>query len=440
MSTAASPATTEPKPLRVFISFSHSDDKLRKKFVNAISPLLRQGLIEVWHDRKILPGDQWKGVIDDRLNSADIVVLLVSNEFLASDYCYEIELQTALQMHEAGLARVIPVILKPCYWQGSPFGKLGALPEDGKPVASWKSLEDGLLNVVLGLLAVVNKSAKVQAAVKPEEVRKALRSRRWPLVAAVVALVALMAGAFGLVHQRQIQQAAALVTQGNEFLEDRNWSEAERTFTHAKDLDPNNSAAYAGLGMLYSLEKDPAAAINLYETAVKLSPQQPAYQINLADAYFSTGDYEKALDKYAGIADSPYAAISSAKIFRLMGADLQALQKAATQNRVALTWLNDPQISNLPENKLEWSLATDTKLIKVINQSEKLCYAQLELALTLSLLDNETESKQYREQGRQSCGDRLPGIVRELRYEIDQLNQEHPEFTARSSEFIKRFS
>ena len=220
-------------------------------------------------------------------------------------------------------------------------------------------------------------------------------------------------------------------------MEDRNWSEAERTFTHAKDLDPNNPAAYAGLGTLYSLETDPAAAIALYETAVKLSPHEPVYQINLADAYFSKGDYQTALDKYAGIPDSPYAAISSAKILRLTEADLQ---KADTQNRIALTWLNDPQKANLPENKLEWSLTTDTKLIKVVNQSEKLCYAQLELALTLSLLGNEAESKQYREQGRQSCGDRLPGIVRELRYEIDELNKKHPEFTARTSEFIKRFS
>ncbi len=113
---------------------------------------------------------------------------------------------------------------------------------------------------------------------------------------------------------------------------------------------------------MYSLEKDPAAAIDLYETAVKLSPHEPVYQINLADAYFSKGDYQTALDKYAGIPDSPYAAISSAKI---LPSHRSRSSKGRNQNSIAIDWLNDPQKASLPENKLEWSLMTDAKLMKV---------------------------------------------------------------------------
>ena len=94
---------------------------------------------DVWHDRRIAPGQEWAGEIDDALEHADVVLLLVSADFLASDYCYDKEMTRALTRHEQGSARVVPVILRPCDWQSSPFGKLQALPLDGKPVTSTPS-------------------------------------------------------------------------------------------------------------------------------------------------------------------------------------------------------------------------------------------------------------------------------------------------------------
>ena len=125
------------EPLRVFISYSHKDKRLRLELETHLKLLQRQGVIAVWTDRKITAGDEWKGKIDDSLESADIILLLVSADFLASDYCYDVEMKQALKLHEARRARVIPIILRDVDWQSAPFGKLRALPEEGKPVTLW---------------------------------------------------------------------------------------------------------------------------------------------------------------------------------------------------------------------------------------------------------------------------------------------------------------
>src|ERR1035438_3154595 len=146
-------------PLQVFISYAHEDDELREEFVKHLRQLKRDGLIQDWHDREITAGSEWAGQIDEHLNAADIVVLLVSPDFVASEYCYDIEMKRALERHAAGEARVVPVILRPSDWQTAPFAKLNALPKDAKPVVDWptqdpKLHDHGFLNVAEGLRRV----------------------------------------------------------------------------------------------------------------------------------------------------------------------------------------------------------------------------------------------------------------------------------------------
>lgn len=131
----------------VFISYSHADENLRNELEKHLAGLLRQGVITTWHDRRIAPGEDLHGHIDDQLNAADIVLLLVSADFLASDYCYDVEMLQAMERHERNEARVIPVILRPCDWHGAPFGGLMAVPADGKPVVKHATLDDGFLDV-----------------------------------------------------------------------------------------------------------------------------------------------------------------------------------------------------------------------------------------------------------------------------------------------------
>lgn len=124
-------------PIEVFYSYSHKDSDLRDQLAVQLTQLVRDGLIVPWVDRCIMPGEEWSSEIDAHIHSAQIVLLLVSPDFLASDYCYGIELKTALERHERHEAIVIPIILRPCDWRSAPFAKLECLPRDAQAVTLW---------------------------------------------------------------------------------------------------------------------------------------------------------------------------------------------------------------------------------------------------------------------------------------------------------------
>jgi hypothetical protein len=107
--------------------------------------------VRSWHDREIGAGDLWKEAIDRNLQEADVILLLISADFLASDYCFDIEMKNALDRHAVGEALVIPVILRPVDWHATPFGKLQALPKDGKPVTTFENLDIALQQVAQGI-------------------------------------------------------------------------------------------------------------------------------------------------------------------------------------------------------------------------------------------------------------------------------------------------
>jgi internalin A len=144
--------------LRLFYSYSHKDETLRDELETHLKLLQRQGLIQPWHDRRILPGDEWAGDIDDNLNRADIILLLISADFIASDYCYDLEMKRAMERHEAGEARVIPIIVRPTDWQNTPFSKLQFLPKNGKAVTQWGDRDAAWLNVETGIKQVLESS------------------------------------------------------------------------------------------------------------------------------------------------------------------------------------------------------------------------------------------------------------------------------------------
>lgn len=144
------------KPIRLFISYSHKDEKLRIKLEEHLATLIRSGDIEIWNDRRISAGQQWAREIDERLDSSQIVLLLVSAAFISSDYCYGIELTRALEKHNSGEARVIPIILRSVDWSGTPFANLQALPRDAKPISNWRNTDEALAKVVSEIGKVCN--------------------------------------------------------------------------------------------------------------------------------------------------------------------------------------------------------------------------------------------------------------------------------------------
>jgi internalin A len=148
------------RPIRLFYSYSHQDERLRNELETHLKLLQRQGMIETWHDRKIEAGDEWKRKIDENLERADIILLLISADFIASNYCYEIEMKRALERHENGEARVIAVIVRDCNWRIAPFAKLQALPKDGKAVKKWPDKDSAWQNVAEGIQGVVEEIRK----------------------------------------------------------------------------------------------------------------------------------------------------------------------------------------------------------------------------------------------------------------------------------------
>ncbi len=142
-------------PYTLFYSYSHEDEELRDLLDKQLIMLRRSGLIREWHDRKILPGDQWDKEISKYLDAARIVLLLISSDFLASQYCYDIEANRALERYEKGEVCLIPIILRPVVWQLTPFSKIQALPKNALPVEQWDDLDLAFVNVCEGILAVI---------------------------------------------------------------------------------------------------------------------------------------------------------------------------------------------------------------------------------------------------------------------------------------------
>ena len=148
-------APKRKKTIEIFYSYAHEDEKMRQQLEKHLSLLKNQHFISGWKDRDIKAGEEWKGKISDHLLAANIILLLISPDFMASPYCYSIEMKEAMKRHKAGEARIIPIILRPVDWRQAPFSKLQALPKDGKPVTSWPNQDEAFLDVAQGIRRVV---------------------------------------------------------------------------------------------------------------------------------------------------------------------------------------------------------------------------------------------------------------------------------------------
>ncbi len=147
--------------LTLFISYAHEDESFRKDFDKHLAALRREGLVEEWHDRMIKAGQDWERQIHTNLDLSHIIVLLISPDFLASNYCSEVEVKRAMQRYEMGTARVIPVLIRPTDWKGAPFSKLQALPSNALPIAEWKGRDAAFVDVVQHLRDVCREVAAI---------------------------------------------------------------------------------------------------------------------------------------------------------------------------------------------------------------------------------------------------------------------------------------
>jgi TIR domain/Macro domain len=158
---AARDLVDRDKPASVFISYAHEDAQFREKLSKHLSTLKELGLVQDWHDRLISPGTDWDTDINEALDKADILVLLVSSDFVSSGYIRSVELARAFERLETGDVTVIPVLVRTVDLVGSPLSKLQQLPTGGKPIKLWHDEDEAYVDVVRGI-------------------RQAVEARKWP--------------------------------------------------------------------------------------------------------------------------------------------------------------------------------------------------------------------------------------------------------------------
>lgn len=144
------------KALKVFLSYAHKDEELKSELDMHLAGLRRMGKIDVWQDRKLDLGTEWDDEIKEQLASADVILLLVSAAFLASDYIWKVEIEGAMARHARKEAVVVPIILKPCEWKDMPFARLQALPRDAKPVTSYGDKDQALAEIAGAIRRLVD--------------------------------------------------------------------------------------------------------------------------------------------------------------------------------------------------------------------------------------------------------------------------------------------
>jgi hypothetical protein len=211
---AASPV--RPAPVEVFFSYAHEDEPFVDVLRKHLGILKRLGVIRYWHDRKITAGTEWKGQIDKHLNSAAVILLLVSPDFVASDYCWDVELKRALERHKEGEARVIPVILRPTHgWKDTPLGNLLAAPTNGWAVTLWSNRDQAFADVARHIETAVQQLrtstvGRTTPSLPHRDVWEVPKEPTlWTLVVAVFVMFAcwglctLLGAWFGLVLDRQ---------------------------------------------------------------------------------------------------------------------------------------------------------------------------------------------------------------------------------------------
>mgnify|MGYP006101560803 FL=1 len=143
--------------LNIFFAYSREDSDLRERLDKHLSGLKRRNYINTWFDGQIEAGTEWEKEIDFALSKADIILLLISADFIASDYCFDVEMKKAISRHEKGDAVIIPIILHPCDWSDLPFSKIQGLPQNGKAITSenWKSPEFALSEIAKSIKETV---------------------------------------------------------------------------------------------------------------------------------------------------------------------------------------------------------------------------------------------------------------------------------------------
>jgi hypothetical protein len=157
------------KPAQIFISYSHKDMDYCQALSNHMVSLERQGLVSTWYDGRLKPGEEWQKEILSNLECADIILLLISSDFIASDFCWEKEMAKAIENHINRKTRLVPIIVRPVNWKKAPFARIQALPQNGKPISTWENQDEAYLNIIEGIGTIIETECNKQKEDRTDE-------------------------------------------------------------------------------------------------------------------------------------------------------------------------------------------------------------------------------------------------------------------------------
>jgi tetratricopeptide (TPR) repeat protein len=276
------------RAIRVFYSYAHEDNKLRDELNKHLSTMKRLNQITEWHDRDIHAGTEWKDEIDTHLNTAHIILLLISPDFMASEYCYSIEMTRALERHERGEAHVIPIILRPVDWKGAPFDKLQVLPADAQPITIWLNQDQAFLDVAKGIRKVVQELQSKTKEQWVEEGRAHHQAHRYEKAL----------GAYEQALDIDSTYTLAYRNKGDVLYDLKRYEEALIAYEQAVRLDPTSARAHKRRGNVLLHFKRYGEALAAYEWAIQLDPHSPRIYNDKGNVLYSLMRYEEALTAY----------------------------------------------------------------------------------------------------------------------------------------------
>ncbi len=274
-------------PVELFYAYAHEDEALRDTLEKHLSLLHRQGVISQWSDRHITAGTDWTQAIDEHLEQASIILLLISADFLASDYCYGVEMKRALVRHQAHEAHVIPILLRAVDWHDAPFAHLQALPTDAKAVTSWSNPDEAFADVAAGIRKVVE---EFLSRTKEQWLDEGHRYHEAKLYEK--ALVA-----YERALRLDVNYARAQRNKGDALYDLRRYAEAFNAYTLALRLDPSSARVYGNMAdILWHLGRHDES-LDAYDRAIQLAPT-PQLCNEKGDVFFRLRRYEEALQAY----------------------------------------------------------------------------------------------------------------------------------------------
>lgn len=313
---------TSTRTIKLFFAHSNSpyDEKLRKNLKSHLSSLQPLKVSINWQKNQKLPGRDWKQESYQHLNTSQMIVLLVSPDFLAADDCRNIT-RRAMEQHNAGKASVIPVKLRPIdNWQATPFGHLQCLPYNGEPITSrfWPRQDDAFVDIVGNIREEVEKIqedqrqlqliqdqqkaeifASINRFISKYSLNRIIRGRNVPIFSVgIAASVIGIAVLLGFCNSSPEMQVNNLLSQGQDKLDRRDYQGASEDYTQAIQIAPKNINAYIKRGHAHHFLKDYQAAIKDYTQAIKIVPTNVTAYIKRGDAQYSLKKYQAAIDDY----------------------------------------------------------------------------------------------------------------------------------------------